>query len=90
MGGPARLLIVAVGTAIALWWLGPAYYEAFGELGRQLSNMHNGSANARPAGDTQRSHRRIECTGSIWSDKLQCGPWQDGSAPENRRGGGQW
>jgi hypothetical protein len=90
MGGPARLLIVAAGIAIAAWWLVPAYIDAFAEAGRQVGNLHNGSANARPADDMPRRYRRMECSGSIWSDKLQCGRWQDGPASENRRGGGRW
>jgi hypothetical protein len=88
MGGPARLLIVAMGIAIAAWWLVPAYIDAFAEAGRQVGNLHNGSAHARPADDTPRSHRRMECTGSIWSDKLQCGPWEDGAALRTGEGVG--
>jgi hypothetical protein len=70
-----RLLVVAMGIA-GWWWLVPAYIDAFPEAVRQLSNLHNGSANARPADDMPRRHRRD--------------PWQDDPAPKNRRGGGRW
>jgi hypothetical protein len=84
MSGPVRLFVVAVGAAFAAWWLVPAYLAAFIEAGRQVGELRSGIANARPGGDTPRSYRRMECTGSIWSDKLQCGAWQD-DEPRGRR-----
>jgi hypothetical protein len=99
MAGPMRLFIVAAVAAFAAWWLVPAYLAAFIEAGRQVGErpgqaealpgqvkrlLRTGSANARPAGDTPRSYRRMECAGSIWSDKLHCGAWQD-DEPRGRR-----
>jgi hypothetical protein len=58
-----------------------------------------GNANGDPAGKRQDRYPLMErgepmprrwrdCRAtSIWSDKVQCGPWQDGVPP---RGGGRW
>jgi hypothetical protein len=70
-----------------------------GEGGRRLP-PGVGNANGDPwAGKRQdryplmdrkeRPPRWQDCRAtSIWSDKLQCGPWQDGVPPT--RGGGRW
>jgi hypothetical protein len=88
MRGTQRLLIVIVAAVAAIWLLWPYYYDALDQIGHQLRN--NGSGDARAADDMPRPYRRMKCTGSIWSDKLQCGPRQDDPAPEDRRGGGRW
>jgi hypothetical protein len=87
--GTLRLLIVVAAAAAAVWLLWTPYRDAFDQIGQQLRG--NGGGAAWDAGDMPRRYRRMECTsGSIWSDKLQCGPWRDAPARDGRRGGGQW
>jgi hypothetical protein len=81
--GVMRLLIVIAVTAVAVWLLWTPYRDAFDQVGQQLRSNRGG--HSRPADDMPRGYPRKECTGSIWSDKLQCGPWRDAPAHEEGR-----
>jgi hypothetical protein len=70
MNGTLRFLVVVAVTAVALWLLWTPYRDAIHQIDHQLHN--NGGAQA--ADDLPRPHRRTNCTGSIWSNHLGCGP----------------
>jgi hypothetical protein len=105
MDGTTRLLIVLLGFGLVVYLFGPFFMGEMSSIGQQLRSHGTpppgwkyydsgdlpGEGHARAADDMPRRYRRMDCaSGSIWSDKLQCGPWQDGPPPESRRGGGRW
>jgi hypothetical protein len=69
LNGTQRLLVVAVVATVATWIGWPYCRDAMHQIDHQLHN--NGGAQA--ADDTLRPYQRSKCTGSIWSNQIDCG-----------------